>query len=104
MIFGVGGRITILTNRNSAVSRMHEPIQLPPQIQIPPQELYGTFGWQGDDLTRLTPGISRPNPIAWYVCTGRLLYINLGNYLYNTPSGCADETIHYYNAATTNNK
>ncbi|OCL12840.1 hypothetical protein AOQ84DRAFT_311508 [Glonium stellatum] len=65
---------------------------------------YGTFGWQGDGLTWSTPGVSRPNSIAWYVCTGQLLYINLGNYLYNTPSGCADETIHYYNAATTNNK
>ncbi|KAF2497996.1 hypothetical protein BU16DRAFT_525568 [Lophium mytilinum] len=65
---------------------------------------YGTFGWSGDGLTWQVAGIDRPNLIAWYVCESQHLYINLGAYLYNTPSGCADETIHYYNAATTNNK
>ncbi|KAF2138752.1 carbohydrate-binding module family 1 protein [Aplosporella prunicola CBS 121167] len=60
---------------------------------------YGTFGWQGDGLTWSAEGVSRPNAIAWYVCEEQHLYINLGNYLYNTPDGCADETIHYYNDA-----
>jgi hypothetical protein len=64
---------------------------------------YGTFGWQGDGLTWSEPGIERPNAIAWYVCTGQVLYINLGNYAYGTPAGCADETIHYYNDKTANN-
>ncbi|KAF2658453.1 carbohydrate-binding module family 1 protein [Lophiostoma macrostomum CBS 122681] len=64
---------------------------------------YGTFGWQGDGLTWSEPSIQRPNAIAWYVCSGQTVYINIGNYLYGTPSGCADETIHYYNDKTANN-
>jgi hypothetical protein len=64
---------------------------------------YGKFAWQGDGLTWTVAGISRPNASAWYVCTGQKLYINLGNYLYQTPSGCADQTIHYYNDSKANN-
>ncbi|KAF2840673.1 carbohydrate-binding module family 1 protein, partial [Patellaria atrata CBS 101060] len=63
---------------------------------------YGTFGWQGDGLTWQVAGISRPNLSAWYVCTGQAMYINLGNYLSNTPAGCADQTIHYYNDSKAN--
>jgi hypothetical protein len=55
---------------------------------------YGTWGWQGDGLTWSTPDIKRPNSIAWYICTNdHLVYLNLGAYLYNTPSGCSDETV-----------
>ncbi|KAH7075774.1 hypothetical protein BKA63DRAFT_306713 [Paraphoma chrysanthemicola] len=64
---------------------------------------YGTFAWQGDGLTWNVAGVSRPNASAWYVCTGQKLYINLGNYLYQTPAGCADQTIHYYNDSKANN-
>ncbi|KAF2741090.1 hypothetical protein EJ04DRAFT_592747 [Polyplosphaeria fusca] len=64
---------------------------------------YGTFKWGGDDLQWSVSGINRPNPSAWYICTGQLMYINLGNYMYQTPSGCADQTIHYYNDKTANN-
>ena len=64
---------------------------------------YGTFAWQGDGLTWSVAGVTRPNSAAWYVCTGQQLYINLGNYLYQTPDGCADQTIHYYNDKTANN-
>ncbi|KAF2205207.1 hypothetical protein GQ43DRAFT_362846 [Delitschia confertaspora ATCC 74209] len=64
---------------------------------------YGTFGWQGDGLTWSVAGITRPNSIAWYVCTGQQVYINLGNYMYQTPTGCVDETIHYYNDKHANN-
>lgn len=63
---------------------------------------YGTFAWGGDDLQWSVAGVNRPNKSAWYVCTGQKLYINLGNYLYQTPSGCADQTIHYYNDKTAN--
>lgn len=65
---------------------------------------YGTFKWGGDDLQWSVSGVSRPNLSAWYVCSGQQLYINLGNYLYGTPSGCADQTIHYYNDKTANGK
>lgn len=63
---------------------------------------YGQFAWGGDDLTWTVAGVTRPNISAWYVCTGQQLYINLGNYLYMTPAGCSDQTIHYYNDKTAN--
>lgn len=65
---------------------------------------YGKFAWNGDGLTWTVAGVSRPNAAAWYVCSGQQMYINLGNYLYGTPAGCADQTIHYYNDKTANNK
>jgi hypothetical protein len=64
---------------------------------------YGTFKFGGDDLQWSVAGISRPNQSAWYVCQGQALYMNLGNYMYQTPAGCADQTIHYYNDKTANN-
>ncbi|RFU30568.1 Acting on ester bonds protein, partial [Scytalidium lignicola] len=61
---------------------------------------YGTFAFQGDAVTWSVAGIDRPNTAAWYVCQEQQLFINLGAYDYGTPTGCADETIHYYNGAT----
>lgn len=61
---------------------------------------YGTFGFQGDTLTWRTSDISRPNEAAWLVCENQELFVNTGAYAYNTPAGCADQTIHYYNGAT----
>jgi hypothetical protein len=65
---------------------------------------YGTFVFSGDAVTWTVPGISRPNNAAWLACNdateGAVAYINLGPYAYQTPAGCADETIHYYNGAT----
>ena len=58
---------------------------------------YGVFKWGGDDLQWNVEGVQRPNRSAWYVCEGQRLYVNLGNYAYGTPAGCADQTIHYYN-------
>lgn len=58
---------------------------------------YGKFAWNGDGLVWSAEGVKRPNAAAWYVCQGQRMYINLGDYLYGTPSGCADQTIHYYN-------
>ncbi|KAG9088694.1 hypothetical protein FRC06_001910 [Ceratobasidium sp. 370] len=83
----------------------------------------GTFVFSGDALTWTVDGITRPNNAAWLACTdateGQVLYANLGKklkqlrgpfivvttptsgpYAYNTPAGCADQTIHFYNAAT----
>lgn len=54
----------------------------------------GAFAWSGDSLTWSSSGITRPNPAAWYVCgSNRDLFINLGQYLYGTPSGCTDHTV-----------
>lgn len=80
------------------------------------QNTYGTFAFSGDAVQWSIPTISRPNLSAWLVCANQQLFINLGPYDYNTPPGCADETvslevcdprtkadlgqIHYYNAAT----
>ncbi|KAF8610293.1 carbohydrate-binding module family 1 protein [Ceratobasidium sp. AG-I] len=65
---------------------------------------YGTFAFSGDALIWTVDGITRPNNAAWLACTdateGQVLYANLGPYAYNTPAGCADQTIHYYNGAT----
>lgn len=63
---------------------------------------YGTFAFQGDAVTWTGSNVTRPNLSAWYVCENQALFVNLGNYLYNTPSGCADETIHYYNDSHAN--
>lgn len=55
---------------------------------------YGTFAFQGDTLTWTVADISRPNAAAWLVCgNSGQLYINTGAYAYNTPSGCADQTV-----------
>lgn len=54
---------------------------------------YGTFVFSGDAVTWSTPDIKRPNLSAWLVCEKQTLWINLGNYMYQTPAGCADETV-----------
>ena len=37
--------------------------------------------------------ISRPNTAAWLVCAGQELFVNTGAYGYDTPAGCADQTV-----------
>ncbi|KAI8628196.1 hypothetical protein F5Y19DRAFT_486210 [Xylariaceae sp. FL1651] len=63
---------------------------------------FGTFAFQGDALTWSTPEVKRQNLAAWLVCAKQALFINTGAYAYQTPSGCADQTIHYYNDAHAN--
>ncbi|KAL1893736.1 hypothetical protein Sste5346_006237 [Sporothrix stenoceras] len=63
---------------------------------------FGTFAFQGDTVTWTAPTVKRQNLAAWLVCAKQQLFINTGAYAYQTPSGCADETIHFYNAATAN--
>ncbi|KAK4461351.1 hypothetical protein QBC42DRAFT_330229 [Cladorrhinum samala] len=58
---------------------------------------YGAFAFQGDTLVWSVADINRPNTAAWLVCgTGKELFVNTGAYLYNTPAGCSDHTIHSY--------
>ncbi|KAK3348224.1 hypothetical protein B0H65DRAFT_522949 [Neurospora tetraspora] len=64
---------------------------------------FGTFAWQGDTLTWSVPSVKRQNVAAWLVCKNQALFVNTGAYGYQTPSGCADQTIHYYNDKTANN-
>ncbi|KAK2001428.1 hypothetical protein LX36DRAFT_570248 [Colletotrichum falcatum] len=61
---------------------------------------YGTFAFQGDTLTWSTPDINRPNLAAWLVCEDQEVFINTGAYLYQTPAGCFDQTIHSYGGST----
>ncbi|KAH8162459.1 hypothetical protein CIB48_g5779 [Xylaria polymorpha] len=62
---------------------------------------YGTFAFQGDTLTWTVADITRPNPAAWLACgDDNQLYINTGAYAYDTPAGCADQTIHSYGGST----
>ncbi|KAI1749969.1 hypothetical protein F4782DRAFT_510864 [Xylaria castorea] len=63
---------------------------------------FGTFAWQGDALTWSAPDVKRQNLAAWLVCASQALFINTGAYAYQTPAGCADQTIHYYNDAHAN--
>ncbi|OQN96971.1 hypothetical protein B0A48_16945 [Cryoendolithus antarcticus] len=64
------------------------------------QNGWGSFAFSGDALTWSASNVTRGNLAAWYVCSGQQLFINTGAYLYGTPSGCYDETIHFYNGAT----
>ncbi|KAL2157259.1 hypothetical protein VTH06DRAFT_6299 [Thermothelomyces fergusii] len=61
---------------------------------------FGTFGWQGDAVIWSHPDVSRQNLAAWLVCQNQELFINTGAYGWETPQGCADQTIHYYNGQT----
>ncbi|EAU83902.1 hypothetical protein CC1G_10307 [Coprinopsis cinerea okayama7 len=64
------------------------------------QATNGRFVWSGDTLEWSSPSVSRPQSNAWLVCPdaqgNKLVYINLGPYGYQTPAGCADQTIHAY--------
>lgn len=54
---------------------------------------YGTFAFQGDTVTWHVDDIARPNEAAWLVCDAQQLFINTGAYAYDTPEGCADQTV-----------
>lgn len=57
------------------------------------ENTYGTFAFSGDAVQWSIPSIDRPNLSACLVCADQQLFINLGAYDYNTPPGCADETV-----------
>lgn len=56
---------------------------------------FGTFAWQGDTLTWSVPSVKRQNVAAWLVCKGQALFVNTGAYGYQTPAGCADQTVSF---------
>jgi len=64
----------------------------------------GTFVFSGDTVQWSIPTIQRPQDNAWLICPdaagNKDVYINLGPYSYQTPAGCADETIHAYTGST----
>ncbi|KAI4528075.1 hypothetical protein K525DRAFT_216528 [Schizophyllum commune Loenen D] len=64
----------------------------------------GSFVFAGDTVEWSSPDVTRPQNNAWLVCEdedgNKDVYINLGPYSYETPEGCADETIHAYTGST----
>jgi hypothetical protein len=54
---------------------------------------FGSFAWQGDTLTWSVASIKRQNVAAWLVCANQALFVNTGAYGYQTPAGCADQTV-----------
>jgi len=54
---------------------------------------FGTFGWQGDTLVWSHSSVNRQNLAAWLVCENQELFVNTGAYGWQTPSGCADQTV-----------
>lgn len=56
---------------------------------------YGEFVFQGDTVTWRVEGLQRPNEAAWLVCEGQKLFVNTGAYGYETPEGCADQTVSF---------
>ena len=57
---------------------------------------FGTFNFQGDTLAWSVPSVKRQNTAAWLVCKNQQLFINTGAYAYQTPSGCADQTVWFF--------
>ncbi|KAI1775094.1 hypothetical protein F4818DRAFT_61221 [Hypoxylon cercidicola] len=106
----IDGQLVANTGSGSAPLYLH--VEKPANLASPPRTLatsfnttentFGTFVFQGDALTWSVPDIQRQNLAAWLVCANQALFINTGAYGYQTPSGCADQTIHYYNDAHAN--
>ena len=71
---------------NSSVAKLAMTFKATPNT-------FGTFSFSGDAVQWSVPSISRPNLSAWLVCQAQQLFINLGPYAYDTPAGCADETV-----------
>ncbi|KAI1460265.1 hypothetical protein F4805DRAFT_388330 [Annulohypoxylon moriforme] len=104
------GQLVANTGEGSAPLYLH--VEKPADTANPPRTLatsfnetendFGTFEFQGDALTWSVPEVKRQNLAAWLVCANQALFINTGAYGYQTPSGCSDQTIHYYNDAHAN--
>lgn len=97
----VDGQLVEYTGNNTAP--LYMSVEQPSDPTNPPRTLattfganksdYGTFAFQGDAVTWTAPDFSRQNVAAWLVCANQSLFINTGAYAYETPSGCADETV-----------
>ncbi|KAI1450499.1 hypothetical protein F5Y02DRAFT_413221 [Annulohypoxylon stygium] len=102
----------LVANLGSGSSPLYLHVAQPDDTANPPRTLattfntteneFGTFEFQGDALTWSDPEVKRQNLAAWLVCADQALFINTGAYGYETPAGCADQTIHYYNDAHAN--
>ncbi|KAI0161059.1 hypothetical protein GGR52DRAFT_158004 [Hypoxylon sp. FL1284] len=105
-----GGQLVANTGDGAAPLYLH--VERPADLASPPRTLaaafnatendFGAFEFQGDALTWSADGLERQNLAAWLVCANQALFVNTGAYGYQTPSGCSDQTIHYYNDAHAN--
>lgn len=97
----VDGQLVEYTDAGAAP--LYMSVARPADLASPPRTLatsfgaaknaFGTFAFQGDAVTWSTPDLQRQNLAAWLVCANQSLFINTGAYGYQTPSGCADETV-----------
>ncbi|KAI1334423.1 hypothetical protein F5Y15DRAFT_420819 [Xylariaceae sp. FL0016] len=102
----------LIANTGTGNPPLYLNVEKPPDPASPPRTLatrfnttentFGSFIFSGDAVTWSAPDVKRQNLAAWLVCKDQALFINTGAYAYQTPSGCADRTIHYYNDAHTN--
>lgn len=93
----------LVANTGSSGAPLYLHVEKPADLASPPRTLatsfnatkntFGTFVFQGDALTWSVPDIQRQNLAAWLVCANQALFINTGAYGYQTPSGCADQTV-----------
>jgi len=63
-----------------------------------------TWSFSGDGVNGVVPIYTQQNTGAFLACNDTSsavpnVYLNLGAYGYMTPSGCADQTLNYYNGA-----
>ncbi|KAI6339855.1 hypothetical protein MCOR25_011235 [Pyricularia grisea] len=105
------GQLVEATGSGSPALYLH--VERPAVLTDPPQRAlatwfnttkndFGVFAWQGDSLIWTTTEVKRQNAAAWLVCRDQGLFVNTGAYAYQTPVGCVDQTIHYYNDKTAN--
>ncbi|KAL5942399.1 hypothetical protein ACKVV1_007099 [Pyricularia oryzae] len=115
---GTAGQFSIRDGQLVAATGADEPalylhVERPAVLTDPPQRAlatwfnttrndFGEFAWQGDSLVWTAAELKRQNVAAWLVCRDQGLFVNTGAYAYQTPAGCVDQTIHYYNDKTAN--
>ena len=102
------GQFNIVEGEGQLVNKVSSPplymwVEEPADKANPPRTLatwfnttknpFGSFAWQGDTLTWSVSSVKRQNVAAWLVCKGQQLFVNTGAYGYQTPQGCADQTV-----------
>jgi hypothetical protein len=85
-------------------------VEVPADKASPPRTLstwfnttknpFGSFAFQGDTLAWSDPSVKRQNTAAWLICKGQAMFINTGAYSYQTPAGCADQTVSLYSMSS----
>lgn len=101
--YNVDGDGQFVANTGSGAEPLYLHVERPADPANAPRKLatwfnttrndFGAFAFQGDALTWSDPSVNRQNLAAWLVCEGQAMFINTGAYGYQTPAGCADQTV-----------